>query len=351
MATKDMVSKVWIDPGCIVCDACETAAPDVFEVQHDNETCVVRPEALEAEFTRPKTDAIVEAAEECPVDVIKFETVAVEVADAPAAAAAPEGAGAGVPAGEVAAAAPTAAAPAAPVAPPRPKELDPAIQALLAATTARGGHVVIDRDIRALPEAVQKLSKLSPDALPPDARFQRVLGKSKSSKSEPTRRDWMVLAGWGMFAVGGGVVPALAFNRFMMPNVLEQADPKVRCGPPGKYELMQSGEVNEDFKTTKPSGFWIVREEDRIVALSIVCTHLGCVPNWLANDKKFKCPCHGSGFDYKGVNFEGPTPRPLERFKIYMDGGEVIVDRSKKFLAMGPNDLAIWGDPDAFLLV
>ena len=50
-------------------------------------------------------------------------------------------------------------------------------------------------------------------------------------------------------------------------------------------------------------------------ALSTVCTHLGCTPNWLPVESKFKCPCHGSGFRMTGIHFEGPAPRPLERFK------------------------------------
>ena len=60
------VSKVWIEPGCIVCDACETIIPEVFEVQ--DATCIIRPDA-------PLTDGlrIVEAAEACPVEVIKFD--------------------------------------------------------------------------------------------------------------------------------------------------------------------------------------------------------------------------------------------------------------------------------------
>ncbi|MFQ5422953.1 MAG: Rieske 2Fe-2S domain-containing protein [Phycisphaerae bacterium] len=349
MATKELVTKVWIDPGCIVCDACETTCPDVFEVQHDNDTCVIRPDALEVEFSKSRTDTIVEAAEECPVDVIKFDTVSIEVADEPAPASPVEAA----PATTASAAAAPAAqgTPAKPAGPPRPKELDPAIQALLAATTARGGHVVIHRDVNDLPSAVKRLSKLSPDQLPPDARFQRVLEKSKPDTGKPSRRDIVLGVGWASFAAGIGAIPMVAFGRFMMPNVLEEPDPKVHCGPVARYEAMVVGEVNEDFKTVKPSGFWIVREEDRIVALSIICTHLGCVPNWLPNDKKFKCPCHGSGYTYDGVNFEGPTPRPLERFKIYLEGGEVVVDRSRKFLAMGPNDLAVWEDPDASIPV
>ena len=60
------VKKVWIEPGCIVCDACETIISDVFEVQ--DATCVIRPGA-------PLTDGlrIQEAAEACPVEVIKFD--------------------------------------------------------------------------------------------------------------------------------------------------------------------------------------------------------------------------------------------------------------------------------------
>jgi ferredoxin len=62
------VTKVWIEPGCIVCDACENEAPSVFWVKED--TCIVRENA-------PLDDAaaIKAAADGCPVNVIKFDTV------------------------------------------------------------------------------------------------------------------------------------------------------------------------------------------------------------------------------------------------------------------------------------
>ena len=67
-------------------------------------------------------------------------------------------------------------------------------------------------------------------------------------------------------------------------------------------------------------GVWIVRTPEDIeqhasgfYSLSVTCTHLGCTPNYLSAENKFKCPCHGSGFRTTGVNFEGPAPRPLER--------------------------------------
>ncbi len=59
------VAKVWIEPGCIVCNACEDIYKDVFEVKAD--TCIIRPNAPLDDGLR-----IQEAAEACPVEVIKF---------------------------------------------------------------------------------------------------------------------------------------------------------------------------------------------------------------------------------------------------------------------------------------
>jgi len=74
--------------------------------------------------------------------------------------------------------------------------------------------------------------------------------------------------------------------------------------------------VDDKYKKTPDggTGFWIVNlqpQENKLIALNTVCTHLGCIPDWKPGDQKYKCPCHGSGYYINGVNFEGPTPRPL----------------------------------------
>jgi ferredoxin len=61
------ISKVWIEEGCIVCDACEDVCPDVFKVTEDS--CEVLTGVEYSEFE----DEIIEAAEACPVEVIKYE--------------------------------------------------------------------------------------------------------------------------------------------------------------------------------------------------------------------------------------------------------------------------------------
>ena len=145
---------------------------------------------------------------------------------------------------------------------------------------------------------------------------------------------------------GRAVAMTLMSVRFMFPNVLAEPPSTIKVGLPTNYE---PEEVSERFKAEW--GFWIVRStrydgQDVIYALQSVCTHLGCPPNWLAAEQKFKCPCHGSGFYVSGINFEGPAPRPLERFKVALaDDGQIMVDKSQKF----QQELGQWSDPDSFI--
>ena len=152
---------------------------------------------------------------------------------------------------------------------------------------------------------------------------------------------WSVV-GWTAFiAVVGGYSSMVL--RYLFPNVLFEPVQTFRAGMPDDYEPRS---VSERYKDQY--GVWMVRDEEKIYALSTVCTHLGCTPNWLASENKFKCPCHGSGFYSTGVNFEGPAPRPLERFKIGLtDDGEIIVDKTKKF----QQEKGEWNDPDSYILV
>ena len=87
---------------------------------------------------------------------------------------------------------------------------------------------------------------------------------------------------------------------------------------------------------------------DESAGISAICTHLGCTPNWLPEEQKFKCPCHGSGYYKSGINFEGPTPRPLERVAISLaSDGQILVDKSVTFRY----EKGEWSDPRSFLKI
>jgi cytochrome b6-f complex iron-sulfur subunit len=155
--------------------------------------------------------------------------------------------------------------------------------------------------------------------------------------------SWVVVAWTSMIAAS--TVGALGVARFMMPNVLVEPPTKFKIGPPNDYA---PGTVSTKWQAQ--FNIWVVNGEvdgvRSIYALSTVCTHLGCTPNWLEGEQKFKCPCHGSGFYKSGVNFEGPAPRPLERFGIRLaEDGMLEVDKSVKF----QKELGQWSNPSCFV--
>jgi cytochrome b6-f complex iron-sulfur subunit len=168
------------------------------------------------------------------------------------------------------------------------------------------------------------------------------------SKARKSRRlfllalfgSWFGVAWTALIASLLGMI--LGTIRFLFPNVLAEPLGKFKAGHPDEYE---EGQVNVRFKSR---GTWIVRHGGIIYALSTTCTHLGCIPNWLEREQKFKCPCHGSGFRITGVNFEGPAPRPLERWAISLaEDGQILVDKSKHF----QKELGQWSNPESFIRV
>ena len=160
-----------------------------------------------------------------------------------------------------------------------------------------------------------------------------------------TRRAWIGLA-WGAFSAASAAALA-ATGRFMFPNVLNEPPQQFKIGFPNEYGMGVDERWKEKF------GIWVVRVAEDIVqhasgfyVLISTCTHLGCTPNYLLAENKFKCPCHGSGFRLTGINFEGPAPRPLERARVVLaDDGQILVDKSRHY----QYELGQWIDPEAFL--
>lgn len=154
--------------------------------------------------------------------------------------------------------------------------------------------------------------------------------------------------GLGFAALGAASgLWAMAAGRFMLPNVVTERPSRFKVGFPGDYP---PGYVETRFKDQ--FGAFVIhglyRGKRQIYALGTVCTHLGCIVIWQESEQKFKCPCHGSGFHRDGVNFEGPAPRPLERYAIRIaDDGQLEVDASRQF----QEELGQWDDPACYVTV
>jgi menaquinol-cytochrome c reductase iron-sulfur subunit len=128
-------------------------------------------------------------------------------------------------------------------------------------------------------------------------------------------------------------LPAIAY--VVGPALKQNADEWIRLGSVGKVELNNP----TLFKTTieKQTG-WINAEEEfsayvlttsgqDFIAISNVCTHLGCRVRWIPEEDGYFCPCHNGVFSKDGSVVSGPPPRPLDRFEVKVEDGVLFVKR------------------------
>lgn len=118
----------------------------------------------------------------------------------------------------------------------------------------------------------------------------------------------------------------IAFFRFFLPRTLFEPATSFKIGYPSDYGL------GVDTKFQQRYRIWVDRTPDRLFVIYARCTHLGCTPDWKPSENKFKCPCHGSGYDSEGINFEGPAPRPMDRAHVEIaPDGQILVDVAKLY--------------------
>lgn len=114
----------------------------------------------------------------------------------------------------------------------------------------------------------------------------------------------------------------------------------------GSSDWIQLGSINK-VEMDKPTLFktvvetqtgWIKSEEEvsvyvltedgqTFVAMSNICTHLGCRVRWIDDKGQFFCPCHNGQFAKDGSVIGGPPPRPLDRFETKIVNGVLFIKR------------------------
>src|ERR1700686_1891113 len=135
----------------------------------------------------------------------------------------------------------------------------------------------------------------------------------------------------------------IAFLRFFLPRTLFEPPTVFKIGYPSDYAL------GVDTKWQQKYRIWVDRTPDRVFVIFARWTPLGCTPDWKASENKFKCPCHGSGYDSEGVNFEGPAPRPMDRAHVELDPeGQIVVDVSRLF-QKPKGEVGHFDDPGAYI--
>jgi cytochrome b6-f complex iron-sulfur subunit len=69
----------------------------------------------------------------------------------------------------------------------------------------------------------------------------------------------------------------------------------------------------------------INRPDTGYVALSRVCTHLGCLVDYQKEKQRLLCPCHAGTYDLSGSVTSGPPPKPLQHFPVRVEGDSIII--------------------------
>jgi menaquinol-cytochrome c reductase iron-sulfur subunit len=148
------------------------------------------------------------------------------------------------------------------------------------------------------------------------------------------RRGFLGLATW---AIGGLIslgfaVPGLAY--LLGPALRKQEEERwIPLGATSKVELGTPTLFKANIQ--RQTG-WIVNEEQLTVfvltedgreftAMSNICTHLGCRVRWIADQTQFFCPCHNGVFDKDGNVLAGPPPRPLDRYPVKVENGQILI--------------------------
>ncbi len=93
----------------------------------------------------------------------------------------------------------------------------------------------------------------------------------------------------------------------------------------GRVESFKAGDVKA---IPEALLFLACLEDNRFIALSRTCTHLGCALSWDTAEDKFVCPCHGSTFDRAGVVLTSPALRPLDFYPVRIEDGQIRIDVS-----------------------
>ena len=157
---------------------------------------------------------------------------------------------------------------------------------------------------------------------------------SDSSPSPVPRRRFFGAFIWAAGAVMAAVyaVPGLAY--LLAPALKKaQAENWVPLGPASKVEPGVPTLFRADIQ--RQTG-WIVNEEQltvyvltadgrTYVALSNICTHLGCRVRWVEDQQTFFCPCHNGVFDKTGEVVSGPPPRALDQYPIKVEDGQLYI--------------------------
>lgn len=143
---------------------------------------------------------------------------------------------------------------------------------------------------------------------------------------ELSRRQFVILTAAAMTGCereGGEALPSGSVS----PPVTPASQPAAAAVDAGPVADFASERVYDGFRE---QGFFVIRRDGQVFALSSVCTHKGCKVR-AQPDQSFLCKCHGSKFTPDGKVLNGPATRDLPRLAVALDERQhVLVNPAQK---------------------
>jgi cytochrome b6-f complex iron-sulfur subunit len=139
-----------------------------------------------------------------------------------------------------------------------------------------------------------------------------------------SRRTLLQLSGASAAAAVAGVLVdrSLTAQEVRPPNRLVPATG--RWVPVVSLASLPYGKAMR-FSTDAVEGF-VVNNGGTVLAMSAVCTHMGCILRFNQPAQRLDCPCHGASFDLNGSPLKGGYLDSLPRLATRLRGGSVEVE-------------------------
>ncbi|HEX4284539.1 MAG TPA: Rieske (2Fe-2S) protein [Terracidiphilus sp.] len=154
-----------------------------------------------------------------------------------------------------------------------------------------------------------------------------IVPESVANEEQHTRRGFLLAAG----AAGLCYTAALAYPiyRYLAsPEEMQSSATAVTEVTLKDAQKLPTSSVLM-FKFGTSPAMLIHHEDGRWIALSAVCSHLGCTVQYEPEADRIHCGCHGGVYNaYTGANVSGPPPKPLKLFKVAVSDAGVNVSRT-----------------------
>ena len=149
------------------------------------------------------------------------------------------------------------------------------------------------------------------------AKEPRTPEEPESGEAITRRKLLGWLTGMGVF----GSVLVTVFSNFIFIK------PRATYGQPNRFSIGKPEDYPSGSRMTLDTRrICVVRDGDRMAAISTTCTHLGCIV--ATSETGFACPCHGSHYDQDGNATGGPAPKHLAWYQVSLaPNGEIEVDK------------------------